>query len=85
MTEPYQPRTRTKPIHVDRKTAQYYKRGLMLIGETARALEVDHDILKSWSQAGLIPTVEFTYKGQVWRGFPVADVLALRRKMGLTP
>ena len=35
--------------------------------------------------AGLIPHVSINYKGQIWTGYPVTEILALRRKMGLTP
>ena len=67
------------------RTWEFYRRGLMFAGETARALGVDHDTLIRYTQAGLIHDTTFDYKGQRWRGWAVTDVLALRRKMGLTP
>jgi len=85
MAEPYQLRTRTGPFHPTRQAAQFYKRGLMQVGESARALGVNRIDLKQWGIAGLIAMESFEYKGQTLYGFPVTEILKLRRKMGLTP
>jgi hypothetical protein len=72
-------------LQTNKRYWAFYSQGLMMARETARALEVGYDDLERWTMAGLIPHVSFNYKGQIWTGYPVTEVLALRRKMGLTP
>jgi hypothetical protein len=72
-------------LQSNRRYWAFYEQGLMMSRETARALEIQYDDLERWTRAGVVPHVSFNYRGHIWTGYRVTDVLALRRKMGLTP